>query len=84
MFFNAFFKAGFVGYKQVVANKLNFFAKAFGKFFPAVPVIFSKAVFNGYNRIFFAQHGKVVNHFFAGFYNAFASHVILAVFIKFA
>ena len=37
MFFNAFFKACFVGYKQVVANKLNLFAKAFGKFFSSRP-----------------------------------------------
>ena len=33
MFFNAFFKACFIGYKQVVANKLNFLPRRLVSFF---------------------------------------------------
>ena len=83
-FFNAFGQDFRVGDEQVVAHQLHFAAQFVGQQFPACPVVFVHAVFDGDNRVFGDQVGQIIGEFFAGVGFAFGFQVVFAVFIKFA
>ena len=82
--FNALLQPFHVGDKQVIPNQLDFFAQGIGKLFPAVPVIFGQAVFNGNDGVFFAQGSVPFHHFGRSLHDPFPFQVVFAVFEQFA
>ncbi len=50
--FDAFLEELGVGDEEVIADELDFVAELVGEFFPAVPVVFGHAVFDGADGVF--------------------------------
>nr|pir phosphopyruvate hydratase - Deinococcus radiodurans (strain R1) [Deinococcus radiodurans] len=71
-----------VGHEQVVAHQLGLGAHLGGQAFPAVPVVFSEAVFDADNRVAAGPVGPEVDHLVAAQHAALALQVVLAVLVQ--
>ncbi len=86
-FDDAFLEDRRVGDEEVVADELDFIAKALGELLPAFPIAFGEAVFDGDDgRIFFDHPLEVTDHLLGGLLAFFGfDEVIDAIaFIEFA
>ncbi len=73
-----------VGYEQVVTDQLYLFADLVGQDFPASPVGLVHAVFDGDDRVALGQASQVVSKTGRIEYLAFASQIVVAVFVELA
>src|SRR5260370_765849 len=64
MLMNSLLQPLHIRHEQVIAHQLNLVAQLFGQHRPAVPVVFSKAVFEGHDGVVIHPLRPVANHVF--------------------
>src|SRR5437588_4162408 len=83
MFLDASLQAGCVGYEQVITHKLYTITQTLAQQFPAIPVVFTQAIFDSDDGIFGDPLFIEVYHFTGGECTTLSRQYIPAVVVKF-
>ncbi len=83
-YINTFFQNFGIGYKQIIANQLDFVTNFCAQICPASPITFVFPIFDRDDWVTCSQVSQVIREFISSEYAAFTSQIVFAIFVEFS